>query len=280
MIVFPSSINAVAFAMGLQRRLLDANWPSDLLADGLLEEKFAGSPMSSNDSIRDANGDDILDRQESRTPLEVTCGERLWRGLRVRVGINIGIALPQISGGIIDYFGTVVNMAARVSALAQGGQTCMTMDAYEDFSYRNTLPFDLVMVDMGIHQLKGLRPVCIVHILPVDLAGREFRTLDDQHVFTPTFRSQGTIFVSRTSTFTREQSRCSFRMFRSACQAIFSRFFVKVSTQSLSNCSTPTRGEDLRRFGAGSGLAITVSPSTSCPHDPVIPNDVETHPRP
>eukprot|EP00657_Telonema_sp_P-1_P010223 TRINITY_DN4545_c0_g1_i3.p1 TRINITY_DN4545_c0_g1~~TRINITY_DN4545_c0_g1_i3.p1 ORF type:complete len:149 (+),score=43.13 TRINITY_DN4545_c0_g1_i3:91-537(+) len=53
---------------------------------------------------------------------------KVWNGLRVRIGIHTGfgeIKKDPVSHGY-DYYGTVVNTAARNEAIAHGGQVTLT----------------------------------------------------------------------------------------------------------------------------------------------------------
>ena len=76
-----------------------------------------------------------------------------WRdveGVRVRIGIHCGE--PECRGG--DYFGPVVNRAARVSDTGQGGMTVLSLAAKESVAAR--LPSPLELEDCGPRRLKDL----------------------------------------------------------------------------------------------------------------------------
>ena len=76
-----------------------------------------------------------------------------WRevgGVRVRIGIHCGE--PECRGG--DYFGPVVNRAARVSDTGQGGMTVLSLAAKEAVAPR--LPAPLELEDCGPRRLKDL----------------------------------------------------------------------------------------------------------------------------
>ena len=71
-------------------------------------------------------------------------------GVRVRIGIHCGE--PECRGG--DYFGPVVNRAARISDVGQGGMTALSLAAKESVAPR--LPFPLELEDCGPRRLKDL----------------------------------------------------------------------------------------------------------------------------
>ncbi len=62
-----------------------------------------------------------------------------WRGVegvRVRIGIHCGE--PEFRGG--DYFGPVVNRAARVADTGQGGMTVLSLAAQQSVAHRLPAP--------------------------------------------------------------------------------------------------------------------------------------------
>ncbi|KAG2432508.1 hypothetical protein HXX76_008853 [Chlamydomonas incerta] len=86
--------DAIAWACHVQKDLLQLDWPPALLR------------MQGCEEVR---GDH---------------GQRLWRGLRVRVGMAFGYinVKKPMNTGRADYFGELANTAARVAALAAPGQ--------------------------------------------------------------------------------------------------------------------------------------------------------------
>eukprot|EP00668_Euglena_longa_P022611 GGOE01028168.1.p1 GENE.GGOE01028168.1~~GGOE01028168.1.p1 ORF type:complete len:1195 (+),score=406.00 GGOE01028168.1:278-3586(+) len=101
-----------------------------------------------------------------------------WNGLRVRVGIHYGlgdIQLDPISKGY-DYYGTVVNTAARIESICHGGQVGVSQEVYE--AVRESLP-DVVWADLGPQPLRGLtEPIRLHQALPAGpLAFRTFPPL-------------------------------------------------------------------------------------------------------
>ena len=94
MVSFENPEKALAWAIYVQQELIKQPWPQKLL------ENF-----------------------EDASEVVAPAGELLYRGLRVRVGIHYGEPTCKIDPitGRMDYFGPVVNRAARVAASANGG---------------------------------------------------------------------------------------------------------------------------------------------------------------
>ncbi|HEY0345719.1 MAG TPA: BTAD domain-containing putative transcriptional regulator [Solirubrobacteraceae bacterium] len=70
--------------------------------------------------------------------------------LRVRMALHSGEAQERDD----DYFGPVLNRAARLRALAVGGQTVVSQTTSE--LVRDRLPDGLALVDLGLHELRGM----------------------------------------------------------------------------------------------------------------------------
>jgi len=150
MIAYARVDDAARFATAIQTALLDAPW-----ADALLAEKEA-APV-----VKD--------------------GRTIFRGLRVRVGFFCGT--PDCRADPVsqrmDYFGPVVNRAARVESAAHGGQV---LYGHED-QQRRTIDVDGVdSTVIGPVRLKGIEtPIHLVELKPSSLAMRVFappRTID------------------------------------------------------------------------------------------------------
>ncbi|MGD2059334.1 MAG: adenylate/guanylate cyclase domain-containing protein [Acidimicrobiia bacterium] len=85
------------------------------------------------------------------------------RPVRVRASLHTGLADLELG----DYYGSAVNRAARLRAIAHGGQTVMSAATYD--LVRDQLPDDLSVTDKGWHRLKDLtRPE---HVFQLDIAG-------------------------------------------------------------------------------------------------------------
>ncbi|MGD2044308.1 MAG: adenylate/guanylate cyclase domain-containing protein, partial [Acidimicrobiia bacterium] len=87
------------------------------------------------------------------------------RPVRVRASLHTGAA-DLIMG---DYYGPAVNRAARLRAIAHGGQTVCSGSTYE--LVQDHLPDGVEVSDMGEHRLKDLtRPE---HVFQVNISGLE-----------------------------------------------------------------------------------------------------------
>eukprot|EP01065_Artemidia_motanka_P011757 TRINITY_DN16401_c0_g1_i1.p1 TRINITY_DN16401_c0_g1~~TRINITY_DN16401_c0_g1_i1.p1 ORF type:complete len:790 (+),score=215.04 TRINITY_DN16401_c0_g1_i1:57-2426(+) len=147
MVAFADVLNACHFALDVQVRLVDAEWPPPLLLH------------------------DLCKRVDGKA------GERLWGGPRVRVGLHWGEAQVEWNPvtGRCDYFGTTVNTAARVeAALQHGGLSGVTEDMLDALGPAGLADLGGVRLHpLGPRLLVGIRdPVAITVILPLSLSGR------------------------------------------------------------------------------------------------------------
>ena len=122
-------------------------------------------------------GDAILIRAPEPAPA-IRLGTRIAHGLMtahgapsVRVGMHYGPAIERDG----DYFGAAVNLAARVSSVATGGEVLLT-------STTGALAGDLddiVYEPRGRHRLRNIRePVELLAALMVGAPGREGLVVD------------------------------------------------------------------------------------------------------
>jgi len=111
--------------------------------------------------------------------------------LEVRMGLHTGEA--DVRDG--DYYGTAVNRAARVSAVAHGGQIVCSRATEE--LVRDGLPDDVAFVDLGDHQLRDLaRPEHLFQIRADDLRA-EFPPLRSLDTYPGNLPVRATSFVGR-----------------------------------------------------------------------------------
>lgn len=83
--------------------------------------------------------------------------------IRIRAALHTGTADQQLG----DYYGSAVNRAARLRAIAHGGQTVMSRSTWE--LVRDRLPDGVTVRDMGEHGLKDLTRS--EHVYQLNVAG-------------------------------------------------------------------------------------------------------------
>eukprot|EP01059_Diplonema_ambulator_P014471 TRINITY_DN25384_c0_g1_i1.p1 TRINITY_DN25384_c0_g1~~TRINITY_DN25384_c0_g1_i1.p1 ORF type:complete len:1121 (+),score=287.70 TRINITY_DN25384_c0_g1_i1:173-3364(+) len=142
MIAFTNSVDAVAFALTLQLQLLTLEWPVEL-------EELADCPTSHFSSNTAPCGG---------THVEAVDPMFLWRGLKVRIGVNTGEPLCNVDPctARMDYLGPVVNKTARVENQAPGGLIAITKEVLDEIT---PVMSDLGMpsISLGrIVELKGI----------------------------------------------------------------------------------------------------------------------------
>eukprot|EP01063_Lacrimia_lanifica_P033843 TRINITY_DN6141_c0_g1_i1.p1 TRINITY_DN6141_c0_g1~~TRINITY_DN6141_c0_g1_i1.p1 ORF type:complete len:1112 (+),score=336.03 TRINITY_DN6141_c0_g1_i1:63-3398(+) len=139
MVAFPSAATAVQFSLAIQTDLMKVEWPEDLLEH----------------------------------PLALMSEDGAWNGLRIRVGVNWGTAeMVEQKRGQIDYFGTVVNVAARVEGVCAPGAVCITDAVLEEVGDM-LREDDPVQFPLGGRKLKGIDSDVTLHLLvPRELTAR------------------------------------------------------------------------------------------------------------
>ena len=138
MTAFETLTSALQFGVAVHERLLHANWPEQLL-------QFPICKIQGN----------------------------LWRGLTVRIGINAGPITAELNDltGRMDYFGHVVNVAARLESVCIPGAIALPLNLWHS---AKATQIDVHWRRGGDFSLKGISenvPVC--NIWPRSLAGRE-----------------------------------------------------------------------------------------------------------
>jgi class 3 adenylate cyclase len=214
MVAFKDAAAAVKFAMALQDVLYDADWGTEvfdetykeLIADAehkrALEDAvnktesanvtpaianrspvgFAGNtPVSSPKSTLGQGGfDEAGGLTTARSGAYEPYNRQMWRGLRVRVGIHYGlgeIKLDRVSKGY-DYYGTVVNTAARVEGVAHGGQIVVTQAVMDELLIEKNVLTQCDTAAFGPQPLRGLdTPIPLVQVLPTRFVDRSFPPL-------------------------------------------------------------------------------------------------------
>jgi predicted ATPase/class 3 adenylate cyclase len=112
-------------------------------------------------------------------------------GLPVRMGIHLGESQPRAG----DYFGPVVNRAARLMAIGHGGQ--ILVSATSQAATADGLPAPIRLHSLGEHRLKDLTaPEQVFQVLHPELRA-EFPPLDSLDVFSNNLPSMPQSFVGR-----------------------------------------------------------------------------------
>ena len=170
MVAFASAADAVRFSLSVQTRLFELSWPPEI------DSVYRGLGYAAG-TATSANAPEYA---------------KLWNGVRVRIGMHTGeceARLDPVTQGY-DYYGSVVNCAARVESIGNGGQILLTDSTLEAIrttgcSTSSSIGYaelfyllDAVVVDLGANPLKGIPlPVHLFLLTPIGLAGRELRPL-------------------------------------------------------------------------------------------------------
>ena len=104
MVAFPTVTSALLWAFTIQTVLLEVQWPQEIL--------------------NCIHGEEVSDPD----------GNVIFRGLSVRMGIHWGRPVCEIDPVTrrMDYFGPMVNRAARIEGVADGGQICVSSDFIQE----------------------------------------------------------------------------------------------------------------------------------------------------
>ena len=145
MVAFTSALDAVAWALECQQALLEAPWPTSLLICGL---------------------DDVVKVE--------TNGVTSFCGLRVRIGVHVGTPSPQPHPEKcrMDYIGPDVNLTARISDSAHGGQVVCSSAVLKCICEAQQFK-DVLVEALGSFHYKGIRcPVEVVQLTAPAFATR------------------------------------------------------------------------------------------------------------
>eukprot|EP01065_Artemidia_motanka_P045022 TRINITY_DN6516_c0_g1_i2.p1 TRINITY_DN6516_c0_g1~~TRINITY_DN6516_c0_g1_i2.p1 ORF type:complete len:996 (+),score=189.57 TRINITY_DN6516_c0_g1_i2:1791-4778(+) len=155
MVAFTSAADGYGWAMSIQSELVKHPWPGPMPAEGSAAHTAVAD-------IRREGPDGSV--------------QQLFQGIRVRCGLHTGMPDCQRDPvtGRMDYFGPMVNLAARVSGVATGGQCVVSGATYRALRRAGIIPSETIALKtLGQFSLKGVRmPETIFSILPAALAGR------------------------------------------------------------------------------------------------------------
>eukprot|EP00667_Euglena_gracilis_P003042 EG_transcript_3048 len=180
MVTTTCALDALRFALVLQLTFYDHYWDWDGA-----EELYQETTLA-------------FDRSPRGPTSDVEYGD-VWNGLRVRIGAHYGkgkVTYDEVSKGY-DYYGPVVNTAARIEAAAHGGQVVVS-DALLKALPAPPDPSLGLLVPLGTVPLRGVaEPPALVEVKPLSLQGRRFpalrldRAKDDGPLETPLSASRG-----------------------------------------------------------------------------------------
>mmetsp|Transcript_10819 Transcript_10819/g.66850 ORF Transcript_10819/g.66850 Transcript_10819/m.66850 type:complete len:862 (-) Transcript_10819:1790-4375(-) len=158
MLAFGKFQDAVLFSVIIQEELNKIEWDSNLLAQPAASEIW--------ESLAASKG-------------QKHC---LFRGLRYKVGLEKGVPTsiePHASTGRAAYFGPVTSRAARVAAMASGGQVlCLSKQWKECVTDSKEIKRKVFSVELGAYRLKGIESSqSLVQLSTPSLAQRPFGPL-------------------------------------------------------------------------------------------------------
>eukprot|EP00899_Mesostigma_viride_P017153 jgi/Mesvir1/25439/Mv01714-RA.5 len=183
-LVFHDAIDALGWAVEVQRRLL---FPRAILgrsrASAPARARSLGDCPSQNwaPSTSALGGDgsvtdwpaELLQTEGCKELKDTVDGSVLYRGLRVRMGIHIGVpdACSMHPNGRQHYQGEIVALAKAIAdAAASGGQVLMSMDAWHSLGMHMR---SVVCHHMGMHEVCDRLPrVNLMQVLPLEQAKR------------------------------------------------------------------------------------------------------------
>ncbi|MFN2103793.1 MAG: ATP-binding protein [Candidatus Promineifilaceae bacterium] len=111
--------------------------------------------------------------------------------IRVRMGLHSGEA--ELRDG--DYYGTAVNRAARLMAIAHGGQVLVSGTSAR--LVEGSLPEEITLLDLGEQQLKGLSRLTRVYQMQVPDLPQEFPSLRAAETTRGNLPQRPTSFIGR-----------------------------------------------------------------------------------
>ncbi len=107
-----------------------------------------------------------MDAVNAAVQAQQALARQAWpEGVSVRVRMGLHTGEPQIS--LSDYVGMDVHRAARIAAVAHGGQVLISQTTRD--LIENQLPADMALHDLGNHRLKDLRRP--MHLYQLVIAG-------------------------------------------------------------------------------------------------------------
>ncbi len=132
--------------------------------------------------------------------------DHLWPdGVSVRVRMGLHTGEPQISA--LGYMGIDVHRAARIMAVAHGGQALLSQTTHD--LVQSELPDDLTVRDLGEHRLKDLRQPKHLYQLVIPGLPSDFPPLKSLNVSSNNLPIQLTSFIGREKEITEVRQALS-----------------------------------------------------------------------
>ncbi|KAJ9445786.1 Adenylate cyclase [Diplonema papillatum] len=144
MVAFHDAAKAAQWCLKMQEALLELDYPRELLTHEVTKPIFKDKKL-------------------------------VWNGFRVRMGIHVGFPRcePDPVTGRMDYYGNMVNKAARVAGLAQGGRIVVSEEAFDELKRDLQNLGSPVITRGGRIALKGIKKRAkIFFLVPRSLKGR------------------------------------------------------------------------------------------------------------
>lgn len=152
LVAFSEPVNALNFCVAIQFRLMQINWPEQLLAQPSAREEW--------------NEQNVC----------------LYRGLRVRMGVHIGdpdFEQDRLTNRM-EYTGVVVNETAAVASHATGGQIILTADVHSRIMSAGVKVEGCVVESMGTCLVKGMHESIVLYqVWPKELKARSAQPVLD-----------------------------------------------------------------------------------------------------
>ena len=166
MVSFPTVTSALLWCFSCQTTLLDLPWPTEILDTTHCAERYDSD------------------------------GNMIYRGLSVRMGIHWGRPVCEMDPITrrMDYFGPMVNRAARISGIADGGQITVSSDSiaeihriletYSETDRTGSAGSEDTMNDAAMNGLirKELRQLSSLGFEVKDLGERKLKGLENPEV--------------------------------------------------------------------------------------------------
>ncbi|HNF86233.1 MAG TPA: adenylate/guanylate cyclase domain-containing protein [bacterium] len=121
---------------------------------GVIVKTIGDAVMASFAKTSEAVGAAIDAQKQFRTFNE---SMQLQDGVTIRIGIHVGNSLMVTLNNRLDYFGTMVNIAARVEALGDGNEILITRNVFDDLGVKNELLSRAQSIQPFTARLKGIR---------------------------------------------------------------------------------------------------------------------------